>query len=152
MTASSCNGREIWGQFQPTDIRGANPGDVLFLGINNQKSDPEPASGYRWRCKALRSQSSKVAWSLPHHLWLRHFPHWHYQDGYLLRGIFAELWDVLQLFLPEIFQPSYAIAASVAWFLSGGFAMAGAITKTRCMIVATMVRMRDSLGWVGGDV
>ena len=36
MTASSCNGREIWGQFQPTDSRCPNPGDVLFLGINNQ--------------------------------------------------------------------------------------------------------------------
>merc|ERR1711974_80965 len=36
-------------------------------------------------------------------------------------------------------EPSYAIAASVAWFLSGGFAMAGAVTKTRCMVVATMV-------------
>merc|ERR1712172_374796 len=36
-------------------------------------------------------------------------------------------------------EPSYAIAASVAWFLSGGFAMAGAITRTRCMVVATMV-------------
>ena len=35
MTASSCNGREIWGRFQPTDSRCPNPGDVLFLGITN---------------------------------------------------------------------------------------------------------------------
>ena len=45
--------------------------------------------------------------------------------------------NILDIYL----QPSYAIAASVAWFLSGGFAMAGAITRTRCMVVATMVSL-----------
>ena len=38
-------------------------------------------------------------------------------------------------------ETTFGIFASVAWFLSGGFAMGGVARKTRCMIVATMVRL-----------
>ena len=36
--------------------------------------------------------------------------------------------------------PSFGMAAIVPWFVSGGFGVAAAITQTRCMLVATMVR------------
>ena len=42
-------------------------------------------------------------------------------------------------------SPSFGIFASVSWFLSGGFAIGGAVNKTRCMILATMVRFRNIL-------
>jgi len=57
--------------------------------------------------------------------------------SHIICGCVTFLIDTIKMVI--FLEPSYAIAASVAWFLSGGFAMAGAITKTRCMVVATMV-------------
>ena len=42
-------------------------------------------------------------------------------------------------FLLQGDSPTFGIFASVAWFLSGGFALGGAVSRTRCMVLATMV-------------
>ena len=41
-------------------------------------------------------------------------------------------------------DPTFGIAAAITWFVSGGFAMGGAVTRTRCMVVATLVSLNTS--------
>ena len=42
-------------------------------------------------------------------------------------------------------EPTFGIFASVAWFLSGGFGVGGAVSRTRCMVLATMVSKHSTL-------
>ena len=57
--------------------------------------------------------------------------------GHILCGCLVLVMDLLNLLSGE--EPTFGIFASVAWFLSGGFAIGGAASKTRCLVVATMV-------------
>ena len=41
-------------------------------------------------------------------------------------------------------EPTFGIFASVAWFLSGGFGLGGAVSRTGCMVLATMVRSKEN--------
>ena len=58
--------------------------------------------------------------------------------AHIVFGVIVLLMDLIRLLNGD--EPSFGIFASVTWFLSGGFAIGGAMNKTRCMIVATMVR------------
>ena len=58
--------------------------------------------------------------------------------GHVLCGCIVLGVDLFRLLSGD--EPTFGIFASVAWFLSGGLAIGGAASKTRCLIVATMVR------------
>ena len=64
---------------------------------------------------------------------------------HIIFGCIVLIMDLVRLLHGD--EPSFAIFASVSWFLSGGFAIGGAINKTRCMILATMVRFKK-LFWL----
>jgi len=57
--------------------------------------------------------------------------------GHILCGTIALLIDLAKLLLAG--DPTFALFAAVPWFVSGGFAIGGAVTKTRCMVVTTLV-------------
>ena len=46
-------------------------------------------------------------------------------------------------------EQTFGIFASVVWILSGGFGVGGAVSRTRCMVVATMVSSRGNIAhWI----
>ena len=49
--------------------------------------------------------------------------------GHILCGSVALLIDLAKLLMAG--DPTFALFASVPWFVSGGFAIGGAVTKTR---------------------
>ena len=57
--------------------------------------------------------------------------------GHILCGCILLVMDLFRLISRG--EPTFGIFSSVACFLSGGFAIGGAASKTRCLIVATMV-------------
>merc|ERR1711936_896300 len=57
--------------------------------------------------------------------------------GHILSGCRVLVMDLIRLLSGE--EPTFGIFASVSWFLSGGFAIGGAASKTHCMVLATMV-------------
>ena len=63
--------------------------------------------------------------------------------GHIIFGCIVLVMDLFRLLRGD--EPTFGIFTSVSWFLSGGFAIGGAINKTRCMILATMVRFRNIL-------
>ena len=62
--------------------------------------------------------------------------------GHIIFGVIVLVMDLIRLLHGD--EPTFGIAASVSWFLSGGFSIGGAVNKTRCMIVATMVSILAS--------
>ena len=60
--------------------------------------------------------------------------------GHIICGCIVLVMDLFNLLIGD--GPTFGIFSSVAWFLSGGFAIGGAASKTRCLIVATMVSFR----------
>ena len=63
--------------------------------------------------------------------------------GHIIFGVIILVMDLIRLLHGD--EPTFGIAASVSWFLSGGFSIGGAVNKTRCMIVATMVSIMGFL-------
>merc|ERR1711936_643444 len=57
--------------------------------------------------------------------------------GHILCGCIVLVFDLVRLLSGD--EPTFGIFASVSWLLSGGFAIGGAASKTRCMVLATMV-------------
>jgi len=57
--------------------------------------------------------------------------------GHIISATVALLIDLAKLLVAG--DPTFALFAAVPWFVSGGFAIGGAVTKTRCMVVTTLV-------------
>ena len=63
---------------------------------------------------------------------------------HIIFGCIVLIMDLVRLLHGD--EPTFGIFASVSWSISGGFAIGGAINKTRCMILATMVSLRNCIG------
>ena len=65
-------------------------------------------------------------------------------SGHISFGCIVLMMDLVRLLHGN--EPTFGIFASVSWCISGGFTIGGAINKTRCMILATMVSLRNCIG------